>query len=310
MSTTLTSGTNPAHEGQDADRPRTKIAKRVWLSVLVIAIIGFVTGALVVFGWTVDETHFDRPSQEFDEFETQLENLPGVDGVEKERWVEAPTFSDPTSWMSVTVDESGVPGLLEAACSTAYPDAVTWSIRVRTHADAEVSLYAEPTAPNVAGGDARCPDFGFDAVRLIEELDRVAPGLAIQPTVWDNGRFALVALEDELPTGFTHLLPLIEHADDLVVAAGRDANGVVEINAANLGLLLEPGEGDGYLALLTELAEERAVSSYWADGGGTPVDGIDKIQIVAPDEQHAAIEKAIRSSGLHIADLPVRFLEQ
>ena len=134
MSTTLTSGTNPAPEGQDADRPRAKIVKRVWLSVLVLAIVGFVTGALVMFGWMVNETHFDRPSQEFDEFETQLENLPGVDSVEKERWVEAPTFSDPTSWMSVTVDEAGFPGLLEAACSTDYPDAVTWSIRVRTPA--------------------------------------------------------------------------------------------------------------------------------------------------------------------------------
>ena len=66
----------------------------------------------------------------------------------------------------------------------------------------------------------------------------------------------------------------------------------------------------GYLALLTELAEDRAVSSFWADGGGAQADGIEKVQIVAPDEQHAAIEEIIRSSGLHIADLPVRFLEQ
>jgi hypothetical protein len=34
------------------------------------------------------------------------------------------------------------------------------------------------------------------------------------------------------------------------------------------------------------------------------------VQIVAPDDQHAAIEEIIRSSRLHIADLPVRFLEQ
>ena len=147
-------------------------------------------------------------------------------------------------------------------------------------------------------------------MRLVEELDRVAPGLAVQPTIWENGRLALVALEEEMPTGFTHLLPLIEHADDLLVAAGLDANGVVEVNAANLGLVLEPGESEAYLALLTELAEGRAVSSYWADDAGTQADGIDKVQIVAPDEQHAAIEEIIRSSGLHIADLPVRFLEQ
>ena len=130
-----------------------------------------------------------------------------------------------------------------------------------------------------------------------------APGLDIQPTIWDHGRFALVALEEEMPTGFTHLLPLIEHADDLLVVAGLDANEVVEINAANLGFVLEPGESDGYLALLTELAEDHSVSSYWTGGGGTPV------QIVAPDQQHTAIEEIIRSSGLPVADLPVRFLE-
>ena len=83
-----------------------------------------------------------------------------------------------------------------------------------------------------------------------------------------------------------------------------------KINSANLGFVLEPGERDAYLALLTELAEHRAVRSYWADGGGTPIDGVEKVQIVAPDEQHAAIEEVIRSSGLHIADLPVRFIEQ
>jgi hypothetical protein len=258
----------------------------------------------------VNETHFERPSPEFDEFETRLENLPYVDNIEKERWVEAPTFSDPTSWVSVTVDTAGLAGLLEAACSSAYPDAVMWSIRVRTPAEGEVSLYAATPAPISAGGDARCPDFGFDAVRLVEELDRVAPGLALQPSIWEKGRFALVALEEEIPAGFTHLLPLIEHADDLLDAAGLEANEIVEINAANLGMVLEPGESDGYLAMLTELAEGHAVSSYWADGGGTPTDGIDKVQVVAPDEQHTAIEKVIRSSGLHIAELPLRFLEQ
>ena len=310
MSTTLSSEANPAPETHDADRRRGTMVRRVWLSVLVLAIVGVVIGALVMFGWMVNETHFDRPTQEFDEFESQVENLPGVDGVEKERWVEAPTFSNPTSWMSVTVDEAGFPGLLGAACSTDFPDPVTWSIRVRTPAAAEVSLDAVPADVDAADGDVGCPDFGFDAVRLVDELDRVAPGLALQPAVWDNGRFALVALEEELPTGFTHLLPLIEHADDLLAAAGLDPNDVVDIYSANLGFVLEPGESDEYLALLTELAEHHAVDSFWADSGGTPTDGIEKVQIVAPDEHHAAIEKIIRSSGLHIADLPLRFLEQ
>ncbi|MDY0908810.1 hypothetical protein [Microbacterium sp. CFBP9034] len=309
MSTTLTTGANPAPD-QDPDRPRSKTARRVWLSVLVLAIIGFLLGALVLFAWMVNETHFDRPSQEFDEFEAEVASLPGVESVEKERWVEAPTFWSPTSWIFVTVDEAGLPGLLDAGCSPSYADPVTWSIRVRTQSAAEVSLHAGPTAPAAAGAQEQCPDFGFDAVRLVDELDIVAPGLALQPSVWDNGRFALVALEDEVQAGFTHLLPLIAHADDLLVAAGLDSKKELEINAANLGLVLEPGESDEYLALLTELAEDHAVSSYWADGGGTPIDGVEKVQIVAPDQQREAIEEAIRSSGLHIADRPVRFLEQ
>ncbi|MGI9822076.1 hypothetical protein [Agromyces sp. Marseille-Q5079] len=280
------------------------------MSVLVLSIGGFAVGAVVVFGWMVNETHFDRSTPEFDEFERHVGNISGVHSVDTERWVEAPTFSDPTSWMSVTVEQAGLPGLLEAACSTDYPDAITWSIHVQTPAATEVSLHAAPQAPNAGSRNARCPDFGLDAVRLVSELDRVVPGVAIQPAIWEEGRLSLVALEREPSTGFTHLLPLIEHADELLTAAGMAGNGEVEINAMNLGLILESGESDRYLAMLTELAEDHAISSYWADGGGTPIDGVEKVQIVAPDHQHRAIEEAIRSSRLHIAGNPVRFLEQ
>ncbi|WP_127817712.1 hypothetical protein [Microbacterium sp. CPCC 204701] len=301
----------PQGEGDDGKRSRAKIVKRVWLSVMVFAIAGVVVGAVVLIGWMVDETHFDRASREFDAFEAQLENLPGVDGVDKERWVEAPTFSSPTSWMSVTVDEAALPGLLEAACSTDYADPVTWAIHVRTPAGAEVSLHTAPTSPNRSDDAARCPDFGFDAVRLVDELDRVAPGLDMQPAIWDNGRFAVVAIEDAPSTGFAHLLPLIEHADDLLAAAGLDATELLDVNSANLAVTLRPDERLGYLALLSELTAEHHVSSYWAgDGGGAPVDGVDRVQIVAPDQQHAMIQNAIRSSRLSVADLPVRFLEQ
>ena len=310
MARTLSVVPDPAPGDEDTDRRRTKNVKPVWLSIVALAIVGVVFGAVVMFGWMIDETHFERPTPEFDDFERQIENVPGIDRVDKERWVEAPTFSNPTSWMSVTVDQAGLPRLLEAACSTDYPDAITWSVRVTTAAATEVSLHAAPTASNAVGGNSRCPDFGLDAVRLVDELDRVAPGVAIQPAVWEDGRFALVALEEDVPADCTHLLPLIEHVDDLLAAAGLAGNHVVEINSANLGFILEPGESDRYLALLTELAEDRAVTSYWADGGGTPIDGVEKVQIVAPDDQHAAIEEIIRSSRLHIADLPVRFLEQ
>jgi len=306
MSTTLTANTDPAGEEQHQDRRRTRIAKRVWISVLVLAIVGVGIGALMLLAWMVDETHFDRPSQEFDDFERQVASLPGVDGVDKERWVEAPTFSHPTSWMSVSLDEAGLPGLLEAACSTDYPDPVTWSMLVRTPAGADVSLHAGATDPSAADSGTQCPDFGFDAVALVHELDRVATGLAVQPVIWDNGRFALVALDG----GFVQVLPLVEHADELLAAAGLDTDNAVEISSPNLGVVLEPGESEEYLALLTELTELHSVRSFWADPDGSQADGIEKVQIVAPEDEHAAIEDRIRASGLHIADLPVRFIEQ
>ncbi|KRB36399.1 hypothetical protein [Microbacterium sp. Root180] len=307
MSTTLPSQQGTAPGG---DRPRATVRRRVWLTVLVVAIVGAVIGGSVVFAWMVDETHFDRPSQEFDQFAAEVESLPGVQSVEKERWVEAPTFSNPTSWMFVTVDRSGLPAVFDAACATDYPDPVSWSFRVQTPASAEVMLHATSAVPDAVSGDGRCPDFGFDAAPLVDELDRVAPGLTIQPIMWDVDKLALVAIEDELPNGFTHLLPLVEHADRLVAAAGVDPNEEVEINSANLGLVFEPRERGAYLALLAELAEDLGVTSFYADGGGAMADGKAIVQVVAPPSQHAAIEDAIQSSGLAVADYPIRFLEQ
>jgi hypothetical protein len=104
------------------------------------------------------------------------------------------------------------------------------------------------------------------------------------------------------------LLPLVAHGDDLRDAAGLDSNRSVEINAGDLGLIIEPDEHDRYLALLTALAEKHGVTSYWADGGGTPTDGVLKVQIVAPERAHAAITADLRASGLHVADFPVRFI--
>ena len=39
-------------------------------------------------------------------------------------------------------------------------------------------------------------------------------------------------------------------------------------------------------------------------------DGVDKVQVTAPESEHAAVEEALRESGLSIADLPVRFLPE
>ena len=175
------------------------IVKRVWLSLGVLAMIGFASGALVMFGWMVDETHFDRPSQEFDDSRRRSRTSPASTASRRSAGSKRRRSRTRRRGCPSRSIEAGLPGLLAAACSTDYPDAVTWSIRVRTPAEAEVSLYAAPTTANIDGAGARCPDFGFDAVRLVDELDRVAPGLAIQPTIWDNGRLALVALEERDP---------------------------------------------------------------------------------------------------------------
>lgn len=307
MSTTLIPQLSPPPDGPGEGPPRPRVAKRVWLAALAVAVVGAALWGLVLLSWMVDEKHFDRPSEQLDAFAAELEGLPGVDEVATERWVEAPTFSDPTSVMSVTVQRSGLPGVLEAACSTGYPDPITWSIIVRTPSAAEVTLQAGASA-GAAGGE-QCPEFGFDAVGIVDELDRVAPGLAIAPSAWRDGMLSLVALEEGAPAGVARLLPLVEHAEDLRTAAGFPAGADLEINSANLGLILEPGKESAYLRLLTELVGDRGVTSFWADGG-EPTDGVEKVQVVAPDSQHAAIEESIRASELRIAGFPVRFIEQ
>jgi hypothetical protein len=278
------------------------VVRRLWLSAAAIGFVGVGIGALMVFGWTIDETHFDRPDEQFDRLTAESEATPGVSVDAKERWVEAPDFSDPSSWIRLTVEEAHLPGLLSAACASGYPDPVDWSLRVPTGAGTVVSIHTEPAGDP----DGHCLDFGFDAVGLVDEIAILDPGVDLQPTIWDDGGFALVVPDEE--TGIPDLLPLVDHAEDLRDAAGLDPRRPVEINAASLGLVILPGEHDLYLALLTDLAETHGVTRYWADGDGTPVDGVERVQIVAPDREHAAIEDAIRDSGLHVADLPVRFI--
>ena len=88
-----------------------------------------------------------------------------------------------------------------------------------------------------------------------------------------------------LDGGFAQVLPLVEHADELLAAAGLDADSAVEISSANLGVVLGPGESEEYLALLTELTERHSVDSFWADPDGAQADGIEKVQIVAPERR-------------------------
>lgn len=281
--------------------------RRAALAALVVAIIGVIGGALVIFGWMVNETRFDRPSPELEEFATEIDRLPGVGSVDTERWVEAPTFSNPTTTVTVAVDRAGLPALLDAACATDYPDAVTWAVRVVTPSSTEVSLHA--SSPPASAAASRCLDFGFDAAGLIDELDRVSPGLVLQPSIFEPGRLTMVEVE-EVRAGFRHLLPLVEHAPNLLAAAGLAPEDDVEINAATLGVRLSRDEAAEYLALLRELADDRGVSSFWASDATQQTDGVARLQLVAPEPQQTAIERAVASSGLPVAAYPIRFIEQ
>jgi hypothetical protein len=277
------------------------MAKRVGVSVAVVAAIGITFGTLVMFAWTIDETHFDRPDERFDRLAATLEAVPGVSVDERARWVEAPTFSDPSSWIRLTVDEANLPALLSVACTADYSEEVSWSLRVSVANKSSVSLNAD-------GVDrSPCPDFGFDAVGLVGDVGASLPGLDLQATIWDNGRFALAALDGN-PATLSALLPLVDHAEGVRDAAGLDPRRSIDIDTATLGATIYPEEHDRYRALLSELVENRAVTSFWADTEGGQAGGVDRVQIVAPDSEHAGIERAIRASGLEIADLPVRFI--
>ena len=285
------------------------MGKRIWIVAGGLGATGIVFGGVTMLGWMLNETRFDRQSEDFDSLTTQIETLPGVSVQDAQRWVEAPTFSNLSSRIGLTVAEANLPGLLDAACAGDHPETTTWSFRVETESNNAVFVHGDSTPTNVSGGSG-CINFGFDAVGFVGEVDAIVPGapsgLDLQPTIW-GGQFALVELSERVG-GITTLLPLVAHADGLRDAAGMDSNQSVEINADTLSLIIEPGEQDRYSALLSTLINDHGVTSFWADGGGTPTDGVEKVQIVAPDEEHAAIGDAIRTSGLHIADFPVRFI--
>lgn len=282
------------------------MVKRVWLGISALAVAGVGFAALTMFAWMVGETHFDRPDGSFDRLAARLEAMPGVRVDAKERWVEAPTFSDPSSWIQLTVDEAHLAGTLGAACADDYPDPVTWSLRVPTENGSVVSLFSGPPLDGREDA-AGCPDFGFDAAGVVDEVRESLPGVELQPVLWQNGHLVLVVLGGDRGT-LSQLLPLVDRSDEVRRAAGLSPAQPVEINSSGLSMSIAPGEKDRYLALLSDLAGKHGVSSFWADDGGTPTDGVEKVQIAAPLNEHAAIEDAIRASGLHIADLPVRFL--
>ena len=292
----------------DAPKVKARSAKkRVWLGLAGLVVAVGVVGSVIVFGWMIDETHFDRPDDEFDRLGTQVEKTPGVSVNWKERWVEAPTFSNPQSWIGLSVDETHLSDVLQAACGSEYADPVAWSIDVHTDGGNVVSLYSS-AVPIGRADEARCPDFGFDAPALVGVVGRSMPGLNIQASIWDNGHLALVALEEE-PGALSALLPLVDGAEGVRDAAGLDSHQSVEIDAAGLSLVIAPGERERYLVLLSALAGDHGVTSFWADREGDSSDGVEKLQIAAPETEHTAIADAILGSGLRIAQVPVRFIE-
>nr|WP_315267044.1 hypothetical protein [Microbacterium lemovicicum] len=265
-----------------------------------VAAAGLALGGTVLLWWAIDETHFSRTDAAFDQLTDTLSAIPGVTLDGSERWVESPTFSDARAWIGATVDESALDAVREAACLSPYPDDVDWALRVSTDGGNAVTLSIgeEGTGP--------CPLVGLDAVPLFDRLDGVVTGLALYANVQADGRLSLLAEEDPAD-GVGGLLPLVAHAEDLRDAAGMDSTTAVEVGAPSLGVVVAAGEQQRLSAMLSALVDEHGVTRYFADDG-PQIDGVDKVQVVAPAEEHRAVEARVRDSGLPVADLPVRFL--
>ncbi|KDP91429.1 MULTISPECIES: hypothetical protein [Clavibacter] len=276
------------------------------ISVVGLVVVALVGSALVVLGWTIDERHFARPDAGFDRLTTRMDALAGVDVRHAERWVEAPTFSDPSSWIELEVDAAHLPEALAAVCAAEHPDAVALTLLVDAGASTTVTVHDEvPEAGDASG--PRCFDPGFDVVGLADAAGRLVPGIDLQPTLWEDGRFALASLEYDLGD-ITDMLPLVAHADELRDAAGLAPGQPVQIDSMTVGVTVWPDEHERWPALLDELVTEHGVTSVYADDGSTQTDGVAKVQVSAPEEAHAAVEARIRASALAIAEYPVRFL--
>ena len=137
---------------------------RIGIAAAVAGAIAVGGAAVVGFGWMIDETRFDRPDPAFDALAAEITGVPGVSDVQKQRWVEAPLFANPLSWVQVTADASAFPEVRDIACDTAYPDAVEWGFDLEGAGGTRVSAYAD------AGRG--CPEFGFDLEAVAEGRER------------------------------------------------------------------------------------------------------------------------------------------
>ncbi|MFV7889951.1 hypothetical protein, partial [Enterococcus faecium] len=65
-----------------------------------------------------------------------------------------------------------------------------------------------------------------------------------------------------------------------------------------------------YAAMLRTLIDEYGVTDFWdGAGGGTPIDGVARTQIMGDPATRESVEAAVRASGLRLADAPVVFRE-
>jgi hypothetical protein len=291
----------PDAAGADApeqSRRRRPVVVVLW-ALLGIGGTALVVGAIGLFGLMVNETQFERPSPEFDAFTAEVDAVASVDVDFTNRWVEAPTFSNPTSYVSLAVDREALPELLDTICDHAYADPVTLGLLVHTASGGQIGAYGVTT-----DADADCFDPGFELVAVIDELERSAPGAAVQPAIWDNGKFALGPADyEEWTPGFSDLLPLVANAEAVRDAAGLPESLPIEINSMNLGVTIATGESAAYAELLTELAD-LGVLSVWAELGGQ-ADGVDKVQLTGDAADRAAVERVVRAAPLPIADHPI-----
>lgn len=269
---------------------------RIGIGLATAAAVVVGGAGLLMFGWMIDETHFDRPTEAFDVLGEDAAAVPGVRSVDKERWVEAPAFSDPSSSVIVRADAAAFPLVREVACRSAYTDAVLWGFELETAAGTQVSLFSERRRG--------CPELGFDAHAVVAELDELVPGIRIHASL-DDERLALASFDDGGPAGIAELVPLVSSVDAVRAAAGLPGSTPVQVSAALLAVRIGPGETAEYEALLDDLVHRYEATGFFAGGDGLPTDGVEKVQVTAPREHHAGIRSAIETSGLAIAALPV-----
>lgn len=271
---------------------------RIGTAIAVVAVVAVGGAGAALFGAMVDETHFPRPTAEFDALRGEMDAVHGVRVLQSERWVEAPTFSHPSSWMSVETTAAALPTMLDALCESTYAEPVSWAIEVETSSGTRVSLYSEATLG--------CAQFGLDPLGTVSEIDAVAPGTQVQAAVADTGLLTLFSMTYD---GIDTVAPLVAGAETIRTAARLPVDTAVEVAGSQLGVTVRDGEAAAYDALLTRLIDEFDVSYFAFGGGGTPTDGVEKVQVIAPAEYHAAITSAIEESALPVADLPVAFLD-